>query len=117
MKKPLLVASLSGVAVLLFFLTLVPKANPFWGAIQPGMTEQQVRKELGRANRIGTIGLTGAGGKPVTRWEYRRGGQAYMVDFDYDGPNQTPRVFRSNWETSTSRAPSWLPWPRVKARC
>jgi hypothetical protein len=66
-----------------------------WPNVKDGMTQAEVKKVLGTPTSIGISGTIGAGNRPVTRWEYKRGRRVYLVDFDYIGPGGTPLVFRT----------------------
>jgi hypothetical protein len=89
-----------------------------WRALKDGMTQKEVTQALGSPTSTGRTGVIGAGDQPVTRWEYKRGGWRYCVDFDYIGPGGAPAVFRTEryyqgWEWDW---PSWFPWARARAR-
>jgi hypothetical protein len=78
------------------------------------MTQAEVRQLLGTRTWTGNGQCMGAGGRPVTRWEYRIdvSGRAvhYCVDFDYIGPSGAPAVFRTERFLTEWNWPWWCPW-------
>ena len=86
-----------------------------WRDVKDGMTQAEIKKALGTPTLTGTSETIGAGNQRVTRWEYRRGGCRYFVDFDYIGPGGAPLVFRTERKMEEWKWPSWLPWAHWRA--
>jgi hypothetical protein len=105
--------------LLAFLIGRFTSFEPRWRSLKDGCTESDVRQILGTPSWIGTSGYTGAGGKDVVRWEYRRSrlGRSvhYYVDFDYIGIEGTPVVYRTERVREFWQWPSWFPWARAKA--
>jgi hypothetical protein len=92
-----------------------------WHSLKDGMSQAEVRQLLGTPTWTGNGECTGAGGKPVTRWEYRTKppwrAVYYRVDFDYIGPRGAPVVFRTERFLPEWDCPSWCPsWLRAESR-
>ncbi len=81
-----------------------------WRNLKDGMTEPEVKRLLGAPTHVGTTSFQGAGGKPVTRWEYETGRASYYVDFDYIGPGGAPVVYRTERSKGQWWWERWLPW-------
>ena len=85
-----------------------------WHSLKDGMTQAEVRQLLGTPTWTGNGQCIGAGGRPVTRWEYRINvpGRVvhYCVDFDYIGPSGAPAVFRTERFFTEGNWPWWCPW-------
>ena len=90
-----------------------------WHNLKDGMSQAEVRQLLGAPTWTGKGECTGAGGKPVVRWEYRvkLPGRTvyYRVDFDYIGPGGSAVVFRTERFLPERDWPWWCPWA-AKAR-
>jgi hypothetical protein len=93
------IAGFAVCGVLAFLLGQFTGVEPGWHSVRDGMTEAQVLHLLGTPSGTGNGSCIGAGGKPITRWEYRSYllGRSidYYVDFDYVGPGGIPLVFRT----------------------
>jgi len=93
-----------GFMVILMHHLLRPGFTSRWTNLKDGMTQDEVRQALGTPDWTGAGYCIGAGGKPVTRWEYRSNQLVrfvdYYVDFDYIGPAGAPAVFRTEREES-----------------
>src|SRR5262249_13080997 len=93
-----------GFMVVLLHHFLRPEFTSRWRNLKDGMTQEEVRQALGSPDWTGAGYCIGAGGKPVTRWEYRSNQLVrfvdYYVDFDYIGPAGAPAVFRTECEES-----------------
>jgi hypothetical protein len=115
-----MIAAVIVCGALAFLLGRSTGFEPRWRSVKDGMTQAQVMHMLGTPTWIGNSGCSGAGGKPVTRWAYRRcrpgGFVQYYVDFDYIGPGGAPLVFRTQQFTEEWTWPSWWPWERARAR-
>ncbi len=110
-----------GCTLLVFAITRfsAPGFYSRWSSLKDGMTEAEVRQVLGTPTQILTGPCIGAGGKPVTRWEYHRAVVGrfvdYYVDYDYIGPGGAPAVFRTERCCQDWDCPSWGPG-RAKCR-
>ena len=91
-----------------------------WSKLRDGMTQEEVKQVLGSPTWIGNTECIGAGGKKVTRWQYRRRGLGrdvnYCIDFDYIGPGGAAVVFRTERWWEEWLWPSWWPRSHAKAR-
>lgn len=87
-----------------------------WRSLKDGTTQEAVRRTLGVPSSIGVSGVIGAGDRPVTRWQYKRGRWTYYVDFDYFGPGGAPLVYRTERFWEEWEWPSWWPWQPPRAR-
>ncbi len=94
---------IAGVVACLVLSFLIGRLGPAlstrWHNLNDGMTPVEVRQALGVPAWTGNSECIGAGGKNVTRWQYRQWqlGRSvyYCVDFDYIGPGGSPVVFRT----------------------
>jgi hypothetical protein len=87
-----------------------------WRNLKHGMTQPEVMQALGSPGITGKTETIGAGGKAVTRWEYKRGRCTYCVDFDYTGPGGAPQVYRTELFKEEWEWPDWFPWQPARAR-
>ena len=115
-------AAVLGLGFFVFGAVLLsrPAIYPRWHNLKDGMTEAEVEQVLGTPTWTGNGDCTGAGGRIVTRWQYRSNviGRYvyYCVDFDYIGPGGAPVVFRTERFYRDWTWPSWCPWRPPKCR-
>jgi hypothetical protein len=93
-----------------------PSFETRWRELNDGMSQTEVRHALGVPTSTSRTMMLGAGGKGVTRWEYKRGRWSYCVDFDYTGFRGAALVFRTERIHEPWEWPSWWPWRRAMAR-
>lgn len=118
-SKLLITVAVIGCGLFVFCAAMLsgPGFYSQWQSVKDGMTQTKVSQLLGTPTRTGNGDCTGAGGRPVTRWEYQLNfiGQTvfYRVDFDYIGPGGAPAVFRTERVREVWAGP---PWCRAKCR-
>jgi hypothetical protein len=111
--RRLSILGLLGSGVVVFAVITLTRTTQFpahWRGVKPGLTEAEVTRVLGAPTLTEATSITGVGGRPVTRWNYKRGRSEYYVDFDYTGPGGAPLVFRTGCSRPSWHWPRWWPW-------